>query len=213
MDIDALISGFERFREAKFKKNPNKFSDLVKNGQHPKVLFIACSDSRVDPSLITDSKPGELFVIRNIGNMVAPFAPDNEYHATAAGIEYAVSVLKVSEIIVCGHSHCGAIDGVYEIPTDKNLIHVRKWLELANEAKKYVNENSPENLELSKRLELTEKISVLFQLNHLLTYPEVKRRVDEGELSLRGWYYKIQTCELEYYDDEKKQFLPMEAKS
>jgi carbonic anhydrase len=213
MDIDTLISGFERFREARFKKNPNKFSDLVKNGQHPRVLFIACSDSRVDPSLITDSKPGELFVIRNIGNMVAPFAPDNEYHATAAGIEYAVSVLKVSEIIVCGHSHCGAIDGVYEIPTSKNLIHVRKWLELANEAKEYVGKNSPEDLDLAQRLELTEKVSVLFQLNHLLSYPEVKRKVEDGELSLRGWYYKIETCELEYYDDEKKQFLPMEAKN
>ncbi|MDR1614761.1 MAG: carbonic anhydrase [Campylobacteraceae bacterium] len=213
MDINNLINGFERFREAKFKKNPNKFLDLVKNGQHPKVLFIACSDSRVDPSLITDSKPGELFVIRNIGNMVAPFAPDNEYHATAAGIEYAVSVLKVSEIIVCGHSHCGAIDGVYEIPADKNLVHVKKWLELANEAKKYVGENSPYDLDLERRLELTEKVSVLFQLNHLLTYPEVKRKVEEGELSLRGWYYRIETCELEYYDDEKKQFLPMEAKN
>jgi carbonic anhydrase len=163
--------------------------------------------------LITDSKPGELFVIRNIGNMVAPFAPDNEYHATAAGIEYAVSVLKVSEIIVCGHSHCGAIDGVYEIPVGENLIHVRKWLELAGEAKKYVGENSPDSLDLSKRLELTEKVSVLFQLNHLLTYPEVRRKVDEGELSLRGWYYKIETCELEYYDDEKKQFLPMDTKN
>ncbi|MDR1975418.1 MAG: carbonic anhydrase [Campylobacteraceae bacterium] len=213
MDIDALISGFERFKENKFKKYQNKFSDLIQNGQHPRVLFIACSDSRVDPSLITDSKPGELFVIRNIGNMVAPFAPDNEYHATAAGIEYAVSVLNVSDIIVCGHSHCGAIDGVYDIPEGKELIHVRKWLELANEAKKYVNENSPDDLDFSRRIELTEKISVLFQLNHLLSYPEVKRRVDEGTLSLRGWYYRIESCELEYYDDEKKQFLPMEAKS
>jgi carbonic anhydrase len=209
VDIDSLIVGFERFKETNFIKYQNKFLDLVKNGQHPRILFIACSDSRVDPSLITDSKPGELFIIRNIGNMVAPFSPDNEFHSTGAGIEYAVSVLKVSDIIVCGHSHCGAIDGVYDIPDDPNLMHVRKWLELANEAKKYVNDNSPQSLDFSKRLELTEKVSVLFQLNHLLTYPEVKRKVEEGELSVRGWYYKIETGELEYYDDEKKIFVPM----
>jgi carbonic anhydrase len=213
MEINNLIGGFERFKETKFKKYQNKFLDLVQNGQHPRVLFIACSDSRVDPSLITDSKPGELFIIRNIGNMVAPFSLDNEFHSTGAGIEYAVSVLKVSDIIVCGHSHCGAIDGVYDIPNDNNLMHVKKWLELANEAKKYVSDNSPDTLDFAHRLELTEKVSVLFQLNHLLSYPEVKRKVEEGELFLRGWYYKIETCELEYYDDEKKIFMPMAAQN
>ncbi|GHV09033.1 carbonic anhydrase [Campylobacterota bacterium] len=210
MDIDKLISGFGRFKKTKFKKYQNKFLDLVKNGQHPRVLFIACSDSRVNPALITDAQPGELFIIRNIGNMIPPYAPDNDYHATAAGIEYAVSVLAVSDIIVCGHSHCGAIGGAYKIPKSKKLIHVKKWLELAQEAKDFVTLNSPAEMELSKRLELTEKVSVLFQLNRLLTYPEVKRKVANGTLFLRGWYYRLESGELEYYNDEKKQFMAMQ---
>lgn len=213
MEINDLIKGYERFKEKKFKKYQNKFLDLVENGQHPKVLFIACSDSRVNPALITSSDPGELFVIRNIGNMVPPFAPNSDYHSTAAGIEYAVSVLNVTDIIVCGHSHCGAIDGAYEIPNNPNLIHVKNWLGLIKEAKDYVNDNAPENLPLKQRLELTEKVSVLFQLENLLTYPEVKRKVNDGELYLRGWYYHINSCVLEYYNDEKKMFMPMESQS
>lgn len=209
MDINTLISGFERFKKTKFKKYQNKFLDLVQNGQHPRVLFIACSDSRVNPSLITDSEPGELFIIRNIGNMIPPFAPDNDYHATAAGIEYAVSVLNVSDIIVCGHSHCGAIDGVYKIPNGKKLIHVKKWLELAHEARDFVTAHADASLNLEARHELTEKVSVLFQLDRLLTYPEVKRKVANGTLFLRGWYYRLESGELEYYNDAKKQFMAM----
>lgn len=115
MEIKRLIDGHESFKEGKFKKFENKFVDLVKNGQNPKSLFIACADSRVDPALITSSDPGDLFILRNIGNFVPPYSPDDDYHATAAGIEYAVSVLKVSDIIVCGHSNCGAIESLLKI--------------------------------------------------------------------------------------------------
>jgi carbonic anhydrase len=209
MDINTLIKGFERFKQTSFKKYQNRYIDLVRAGQKPRVLFIACADSRVDPSLITDAQPGELFVIRNIGNMVAPFAADEEFHATGAGIEYAVSILNVSDIIVCGHSHCGAIDGVYTIPQGDDVALVRKWIGLANEAKEYVAATAPADLSREERLELTEKMSVLFQLNHLLTYPEVKRRVAEGTLALRGWYYRIKTGDLEYFDEEKDEFVPM----
>ncbi|MDR0588114.1 MAG: carbonic anhydrase [Burkholderiales bacterium] len=209
MDINALVKGFERFRKTSFQKYEDKFQDLVKQGQRPRVLFIACADSRVDPGLITDAGPGELFIMRNVGNMVEPFAADNEFHATAAGIEYAVSVLNVSNIIVCGHSHCGAISGMYKIPHGKNLVHVRKWIELAKEAKTYVAHNAPSDISHEERLELTEKMSVLFQLNHLLTYPEVKRRVDAGQLQLRGWYFSIETGEIEYYDHHERGFVRM----
>lgn len=213
MNINDLISGHEKFKAGRFKKYQNKFIDLIKNGQHPKVMFIACSDSRINPSLITDSDPGELFMVRNIGNFCPPYAPDNGFHSTAAAIEYGVSVLEVSDIIVCGHSHCGAIDCVYDIPDSPNLVHVRKWLELGIDAKNYVNERVPEDIELKSRMEMTEKVSVLFQLNNLLTYPEIKRKVATGELSLRGWYYHIISGKLEYYDDVKKAFLPMDSEN
>ena len=209
MKINELISGYEDFKDKKFKKYENKFLDLVRNGQRPKVLFIACSDSRVNPALITNSDPGELFILRNIGNFVPPFSPDDDYHATAAGIEYAVSVLKVTDIIVCGHSHCGAIDSLYKDIDSINLLHVKRWLELGKGAKEHVLKNIHKDATKNEKLELTEKVSILFQMKNLLTYPEVKELVDSGKLSLRGWYYKIKTGELEYYCDSKREFLPM----
>ena len=213
MKIADLVSGYEKFKDTKFKKYENKFLDLVKNGQHPKVLFIACSDSRINPTLITDSEPGELFVLRNIGNFVPPFAPDNDYHATAAGVEYATSVLGVTDIIVCGHSHCGAILAMDTEITDIKLVHVKKWLELGLDAKNYVSTKMNKNITEEARLELTEKISVLFQLKNLLTYPDVQRRVDEGELFLRAWYYRLETGVLEYFNTESGEYEPMSGNS
>jgi carbonic anhydrase len=207
--VQDLIDGHENFKGKKFKKYENKFIDLVKNGQKPKVLFIACSDSRVDPVLITNSDPGDLFILRNIGNFVPPFSPDNDYHATAAGIEYATHVLKVTDIIICGHSHCGAIDSLYQDIDSINLLHVKRWLDLGSEAKKHVENSIKSDATQKEKLELTEKVSVVFQMKNLLSYPEVKSRVDSGELSLRGWYYKIKTGELEYFCDKDREFLPM----
>jgi carbonic anhydrase len=209
MDIASLISGYAAFRDKKFKKYQNRFIDLVEQGQRPKVLFIGCSDSRVDPALITNSDPGELFILRNVGNLIPPFSPDNDFHGTAAGIEYAVSVLNVTDIIVCGHSHCGAIDGLYRDITDPALVHVKKWLELGKQARDYVEETIKESASEREKLSMTERISVVFQLNNLLTYPEVARKVETGEVSLRGWYYKIKTGELEYYNEETMRFEPM----
>ncbi len=211
MDIDDIIEGYEEFRDKRFKKYKNRFTDLVKQGQNPKVLFISCCDSRVTPSLFTSTDPGDMFVVRNIGNMVAPYSPDNDYHSTAAAVEYAVSVLKVSDIIVCGHSHCGAIAGLYEdLSSDDRVVHVKKWLELGSKAKDFTSLTMAKASK-EEKLQATEKISVVFQLINLLTYPEVERLVNEGKLNLRGWYYKIETGELEYYDDDSHKFLPLEA--
>ena len=209
MKIQDLIDGHENFRGRKFKKYENKFLDLVKNGQKAKVLFIACSDSRVDPVLITNSNPGDLFVLRNIGNFVPPFSPDNDYHATAAGIEYATHVLKVTDIIICGHSHCGAINSLYQDIDNINLLHVKRWLDLGVEAKKHVENSIRSEASQEEKLELTEKVSVVFQMKNILSYPQVKQRVDSGKLSIRGWYYKIETGELEYFCDNEREFLPM----
>lgn len=209
MKVQDLIDGHESFKGNKFKKYENKFLDLVQKGQNPKVLFIACSDSRVDPTLITNSHPGDLFVLRNIGNFVPPFSPDNDYHATAAGIEYAVHVLKVTDIIVCGHSHCGAIDSLYKKIDSIHLLHVKRWLDLGKNAKDYVEQSLGKNAPYKKKLEYTEKISIIFQMKNLLSYPEVKDLVDKGNLSIRGWYYKIKTGELDYYCDKEREFLPM----
>ncbi len=211
-NIKAFEAGHENFKKIKFNQNRARFKKLVNEGQNPKALFIGCSDSRVMPAMITGSKAGDLFIIRNIGNFVAPFRPDADYHATAAAIEYAVSVLDISDIIVCGHSHCGAIGALYkEIEPTTDNIHTVKWLELGAAAKKIAlmtHRESPKE----ELLRYTEKVSVIHQIDNLLTYPAVKKRVDEEKLFLHGWHYDIETGDIEYYDDETYEFKPLSQK-
>jgi len=209
MDIKRFIHNYQEFRTIHFKKYEKLFEELVRKGQSPKTFFIGCSDSRVVPDLITGAKPGDLFVFRNVGNFVPPFKPDDDFHGTAAAIEYAVSVLEVSDIIICGHSHCGACASLYkDIPKSQEFIHIAKWLEIGKPAKDAalaeVGEGDRELL-----LRTTEKASVLVQLQNLLTYPGVKKRVEEGSLFLHGWYYKIESGEIEYFDEEVGDFVPI----
>lgn len=201
--------GHKTFQSVKFKKNEERFKHLINEGQNPKALFIGCSDSRVMPAMITGSKPGDLFIVRNIGNFVAPFNPDADYHATASAIEYATTVLEVSDIIVCGHSHCGAIEALFKNikPTAEN-IHTIKWLDLGQEAKK-VAMLAYKDQSNEKMLRYTEKISVVYQIDNLLTYPGIQRRVEDGTLFLHAWYYDMQSGDIEYYDDDNYEFKPL----
>jgi len=207
--LKEFVVGHSSFQQVKFKQNKDRFKRLVEEGQNPKALFIGCSDSRIMPDMITGSKPGDLFIIRNIGNFVAPFKPDEDYHSTASAIEYAVSILEVSDIIVCGHSHCGAIAALYsDLPQTAENLHTIKWLDLGKEAKKIATlaykDRSKEEI-----LRYTEKISVVYQLDNLLTYPGVKRRVEEGSLFLHAWHYDLESGLIEHYDDEKYEFIPL----
>ena len=204
--------GHEAFQKIKFNQSKNRFKRLVEEGQNPKALFIGCSDSRVMPAMITGSKPGDLFIVRNIGNFVAPYNPDSDYHATASAIEYAVSILEVSDIIVCGHSHCGAISALFkDIKQTPDNIHTIKWLELGNEAKK-IGLLAYRDADKEIMLRYTERISVVYQLDNLLTYPAVKRKVEEGTLYLHGWHYDIENGHIDYYDDENYEFKALTQK-
>eukprot|EP01156_Anaeramoeba_ignava_P007125 Anaeramoba_ignava/a350689_25.p1 GENE.a350689_25~~a350689_25.p1 ORF type:complete len:215 (+),score=-23.03 a350689_25:1-645(+) len=209
MVIEKLIKGNKKFKDSKFLKLESKFNDLVQYGQKPEILFIGCSDSRVVPDLIVNAKPGDMFILRNIGNFVPPYKPDNDYHGSSAAIEYAVSALGVKDIIVCGHSHCGACASLYEDLSDKpSLIHVHKWLKLGErakiEAKNALKKKDKGNMQ--KLLRLTEKASIKHQLENLLTYPEVRKKVKKGKLDLHGWYYKIEDGTIEYYDGKSDSF-------
>ncbi|NKQ40898.1 MAG: carbonic anhydrase [Sulfurovum sp.] len=204
--ISILKKGHEEFRKIKFKENEDRFKRLVDEGQSPKALFIGCSDSRLMPSMITGSEAGDLFVVRNIGNFVPPFKPVNDYHATASAIEYAVSVLGISDIIVCGHSDCGAIKAVWQPPKPTaETIHTIKWLELGQKAKEKAESALP-HAEQKELLNYTEKISVVLQLENLLTYPAVKRGVENGSIFLHGWHYDLGNGKIEYYDEDKMLF-------
>ncbi|MEA3384258.1 MAG: carbonic anhydrase [Campylobacterota bacterium] len=203
MHIDSLIKGNKKFKDVHFPKLEVKFDDLVENGQKPKILFIGCSDSRVVPDLIVDSKPGDMFILRNIGNFVPPYKNDNDFHGSTAAIEYAVSVLGVKDIIVCGHSHCGACASLYEDLSDEpDLVHVKKWLELGSKAKEYTLLATKDKTNKEQILRTTEKISIKHQLENLLTYPAVLRKVNDGTLDIHGWYYKIEDGSIEAYDGE-----------
>jgi len=204
--ITAFEKGHEEFRRVKFKANEARFKKLVSEGQKPTALFIGCSDSRVMPNMITSSGAGDLFIVRNIGNFVPPFKPDSDFHATAAAIEYATSVLQISDIIVCGHSDCGAIKAVYQSPdASPENIHTIKWLELGEMPKRVAKATLP-HADKKELLDYTEKVSVIFQLENLLTYPAVKQGVEDGTLFLHGWHYDLATGEILYYDEEELVF-------
>ncbi len=208
MNLKQYANGNKLFRNY-FKENKEALLELVSSGQSPKALFIGCSDSRVIPDLMVQSDPGDLFVIRNVGNFVPPYKPDEDFHATASGIEYAVSILKVKEIIICGHTHCGACKSLYEDISDSSLIHTRKWLELGKSAKTTAILSLGANAPQESLLRLTEKLSVMKQIENILTYPVVKKRFEDGDLSIHGWYYDIETGNIDYYDAQSYEFLPL----
>ncbi|MBW6488278.1 carbonic anhydrase [Sulfurimonas sp.] len=213
MTHDNIIQGNELFRKSYFKAHEKKFLELAKKGQTPKALYIGCSDSRVVPDLMTNSAPGDLFVIRNIGNFVAPYRPDEDFHSTASAIEYAVSVLNVKNIIVCGHTKCGAIEAIHDKSFSDNpeLVHTRTWLTLGESAKSQAILALGLNADKEVLYRLTEKLSVISQLENLLTYPSVKKRVDSDEIAIHGWIYDIESGEIEYYDPEISQFIPISS--
>ncbi|WP_457748181.1 carbonic anhydrase [Sulfurimonas sp.] len=208
MNLEEYAKGNQLFRTY-FKKNKESLLKLAKSGQSPKALFIGCSDSRVIPDMMLQTNPGDLFVIRNVGNFVPPYKPDEDFHATASGIEYAVSVLKVQEIIICGHTHCGACRALYEPLEDPSLIHTKKWLELGESAKTSAILSLGANANREELLRLTEKLSVVKQIENILTYPNVKRKFEDGTLHIHGWCYDIETGKIDYYNAETYEFSPL----
>ena len=208
MSMKDYAQGNELFKTY-FKANKESLLKLVTSGQSPKALFIGCSDSRVIPDLMVQADPGDLFVLRNVGNFVPPYKPDADFHATASGIEYAVSILNVKEVIICGHTHCGACKSLYEIIEDSSLIHTKKWLELGESAKTSAILSLGANAPKEDLLRLTEKLSVIKQIENILTYPNVKKRFENADLHIHGWYYDIETGKIEYYNAESYEFLPL----
>ena len=200
---DEIVNRLRRFQTRYFPRLRGQFRNLVEQGQHPTVLFIGCSDSRVLPYLIMDSGPGELFIVRNVGNFVPPYDASQGYHGTAAAVEFAVLNLGVSEIIVCGHSHCGAVRALYaDAPVEAR--HMAKWLELGRDAVLPVTLSE-------EALRRTEQRSVALQLERLMEYPMVRSRLEQGSLCLRGWHYLIEEGKVLVLDIERGCFEPFDA--
>jgi len=223
---DELLERLRRFKEDAFPQYRAQFQQLVDDGQQPLTLFIGCSDSRIVPYLLTGAGPGELFLVRNVGAFVPPYdqyldCPQDAvgvgppkgltqlgaarrwvgFHGTAAAIEFAVLSLSVKRIVVCGHSHCGAIRALYgEVPpAAQNLV---RWLELGREAVLPVADPGPEVLRR------TEQRAIVLQLERLMDYPMVRERVEAGSLTLHGWHYVIEDGEVHVFDVRRGGFVP-----
>jgi carbonic anhydrase len=200
-----LFDGAVSFRKKDFDKHKNLFVDLS-HSQKPHTLFIGCSDSRLVPSLITSTIPGELFIIRSVANIIPPYKKGVNYPAISSAIEYAVLSLEVENIIVCGHSNCGGCGALYKTEEEmKNLPHTNLWLELSRPVKNRVMQMLP-NATYAEREWMTEQMNVVQQINHLLTYPYVLERYNNNTLDIIGWYYVIEKGEIYNYEVEKGYF-------
>jgi len=203
--MQKLVQGLHQFQSQVFSSHKELFERL-ENGQAPETLFITCSDSRIDPNLITQTGPGELFILRNVGNLVARY--DEHVGSTAAAIEFAVAALKVREIIVCGHSNCGAMQAVLDPATIEGLPAMKAWMSHAAETGRIVRENYG-HLVGEARFAATVEENVLVQLENLRTHPSVAAAIERGALRLHGWVYKIQTGEVFAFDAAQAQFVPL----
>lgn len=192
-----------KFKKKSHEKYKELFKTLVDEGQKPHTLFITCSDSRVNPNMVTHTKPGEIFVLRNVGNIVPPYHEKKGEYSTLAAIEYAVLNLNVSTIIVCGHSHCGACAAIWD-PSQVGL-HTRQWLALAAPIKSVVLTDN-EGIEDKEKFFITEQMNVLVQLDRLKEYPFIKARLAAGSINLVGWHYLIESGDVLIYNEEEDAF-------
>jgi len=201
--MDKVLKGLVTFQKEVFAKKKTLFASLSKQ-QRPSVLFITCSDSRIDPSLLTQTDPGELFIIRNAGNLIPTYGA--AIGGSTATIEYGVSVLQVKDIIVCGHTDCGAMKALLHPEKLEELPAVKAWLQHAQTTMRMVKDHCG-HLKGDELFAATIRENVLVQLDHLKTHPAVATRLRRGDLRLHGWVYSIGTGEVWVYDHEKKEFV------
>jgi carbonic anhydrase len=201
--LKKLIAGVIEFRK-KLTPDYRKLFSTLTLGQKPDALFIACSDSRVVPNLFASTNPGDLFVVRNVGNLVPPC--NSPALSIAAALEFAVLVLKVSDIIICGHSECGAIRALVANSQQTTYAHLSTWLEYGTKALEKIQhgETLDSNLSLSDQIS---QVNVLQQMEHLKTYPFVQERIENNTLRIHGWWFDIANVEVLYYCPNTQKFL------
>lgn len=204
--MQKLIQGLHQFHSTVFSSQRELFERLA-HGQSPDALFITCSDSRINPNLITQTEPGDLFILRNAGNIIPPYGASQG--GEAATVEFAVAGLGVKDIIVCGHSHCGAMKGLLDESLVAGTPAVRQWLGHAEITKRIMQENYSE-LTGDRLLSACVQENVLAQIENLKTHPSVAARLSSGKINLHGWIYKFETGQVFAFDYAQGQFVPMD---
>jgi carbonic anhydrase len=208
--MDKLIEGVHLFREGPYAKNQTFFEQLAKKQQKPQALFITCADSRVNPNLITQTEPGDLFLIRNAGNIVPAYG--SAVGGEAATIEYSIEVLGIRSIVICGHSQCGAMKALLDGRGIDHLPAVKAWCAHAEATRRIVQQKyrdlSPDDLAVAATEE-----NVLVQMNNLSTHPCIAARLSANELNIYGWYYDIGSGRILQYDQSQRKFVELDGQA
>ncbi len=208
--LQRLIAGYRAFREGAWEQNRARYRMLAEHGQAPGVMVIGCCDSRVDPSLLFGAGPGELFIVRNVANLVPPFEPHGDYHGTSAALEFAVTCLGVGHVIVLGHTHCGGIKALREglAEAGETGDFIARWMSIMNPARAAVLDAHPGAPEETVQRAL-EEASIRNSLANLETFPFVRERLRDGRLQIHGWQFDITSGELRGLDREHNAFVPL----
>lgn len=210
--VNKLKVGYLKFLQGYYEKNKKTFADLVSKGQHPKTLLVSCADSRVEPHLIMQNEPGEIFAIRNVGNLVPPHETDQGYHGVSSAVEYAVKVLKVENIMIMGHANCGAIQAAIDTEKDPDVLgteYVHHWVDIAHEVFRnpcYCEDSINSGNRIPREIEYA---SIVNSMNNLLTFDFVKDRVETKELKIYGLHFDIETGILLAFDRKSGKFGPL----
>jgi carbonic anhydrase len=190
--MEDLIAGYRRFRAGTWSREQQRFEELSRDGQRPRALVIACSDSRTDPQMVFNARPGELFVVRNVANLVPPYGPDLNYHGTSAALEFGVRELKVGHIVVMGHAMCGGIDALLHGGPAAGNDFVGNWMHIADPARIRALEAPAE-----QRQDVCEHESVRLSIGNLMTFPWISEPAAQGKLALHGCFFDIRSGILE----------------
>lgn len=200
-----FLEGYRHFRDQYYRENKETIVRLMAKGQKPKAMMIACSDSRIDPSLKFGVNPGEMFIVRNVANLVPPYGPDNDYHGTSAAVEFAVRGLQVEHIIVMGHAKCGGIHTLMQHEHAQNDF-ISSWMKIAEPARNFAMAKTQEPAAAQR---ICEQEAVKTSLANLMTFPWVAEAVRAGKMQLHGWYFDLETASL-YICDETGAFTQAE---
>jgi len=208
--IKNLIHGYQSFRQEYFEEKTAVYESLIQNGQKPKALVVACSDSRVDPAIVTNCKPGDLFVIRNVANLIPPYEKDNGYHGTSAALEFGICHLKIKHIIIFGHSQCGGIASLVKSSCQQQSnSFIAKWMELAKPAYdaaiNHDHQSDPEKLS-----ELCGQYSLINSLKNLQTFPWIAEKINSQKVNLHGWYFDLPTGTIKVFNELQQKFTELD---
>ena len=203
-----LIDGYNAFAAGRLQAEQDRYRDLAKSGQSPQVMVIGCCDSRVSPEVVFDARPGELFVVRNVANIVPPYAPDGQAHGVSAALEFGVAALKIENIVVLGHAQCGGVKAFAEdaeplSPGD----FIGKWMRLMAPAAEKIGPRGTRSA--SDYLARLEQANIANSLDNLMTFPRLRKLIERGDVTLHGAYFDVASGELSTLDPATGRFIPV----